>query len=84
MFGLFTKLSEYVWGASEDENVDASKTGARNKTADYNEKLKTTEPQLKKDLFGKVTRLYDGSETFFVTYPRKRQHLELHQLRFLL
>lgn len=61
MFGLFTKLSEYVWGASEDENGDASKTGARNKTADYNEKLKTTEPQLKKDLFGKVTRLYDGS-----------------------
>lgn len=61
MFGLFTKLSEYVWGASEDENGDASKTGARNKTADYNGKLKTTEPQLKKDLFGKVTRLYDGS-----------------------
>lgn len=64
MFGLYTKISEYVWGTPDDGNVDAStasETRLRNKTAGKEKNSKTTKSQLRKDLFGKVTRLYDGS-----------------------
>lgn len=61
MFGLFTKISEYVWGTDDGKNDDASKTHLQKKTADNVKNLKSGKPRLKKDLFGKVTRLYDGS-----------------------
>lgn len=59
MFGLFAKISEYVWGTDEGES-DNFKTHLQ-KTADKEKNLKSSKPQLKKDLFGRVTRLYDGS-----------------------
>lgn len=61
MFGLFTKISEYVWGTDEGENDSASKTHLQKTTADKKKNLTSSKPRLKKDLFGKVTRLYDGS-----------------------
>ena len=61
MFGLFTKISEYVWGETDDASDDTSKNHLQKKTAEINKKLKSNKPRLKKDLFGKVTRLYDGS-----------------------
>lgn len=61
MFGLFTKISEYVWGTDDGENDDGSKTHLQMKTADKEKNFNLSKPRLKKDLFGKVTRLYDGS-----------------------
>ena len=63
MFGLFTKVSEYVWGTADNGtgSDDVSKNHLHRTTADVDKKLKSSKPRLKKDLFGKVTRLYDGS-----------------------
>lgn len=61
MFGLFTKISEYVWGAPDQGSDDVSKNHLQKRTAENDKKLKSSKPRLKKDLFGKVTRLYDGS-----------------------
>ena len=61
MFGLLTKISEYVWGTEEGANDSASKTHLQNTTADKEKNLKSSKPRIKKDLFGKVTRLYHGS-----------------------
>ena len=58
MFGLLTTISEYVW-RTEGEN-DSAKTHLQ-KTVDKEKNLKSSKPRLKKDLFGKVSRLYDGS-----------------------
>jgi len=61
MFGLFTKISEYVWGTDDGENDDGSETHLQMQTADKEKNFNLSKPRLKKDLFGKVTRLYDGS-----------------------
>ena len=66
MFGLLAKISEYVWGTEEGANDSASKTCAckthlQKTTAVKEKNLKSSKPRIKKDLFGKVTRLYDGS-----------------------
>ena len=66
MFGLFTKISEYVWGSEGSEEVKADVLLHNKKTAgkasnSLDTKCLPHKPKLKKDLFGKVTRLYDGA-----------------------
>lgn len=71
MFGLLAKFSEYVWGSEgsvpKETKSDASENHRHNKkaavksiaNASLNSRI--SQPMLKKDLFGKVTRLYDGA-----------------------
>lgn len=70
MFGLYSKLSEFVWGCeeSEDTNSQASKRNLREKRTvskgiadDVGYSRFSQNPNFKKELVGKVTRLYDGA-----------------------
>ena len=65
MFGLFTKISEYVLGTADEGtgNVVVSQNHLHmHKKAAEDAKISTlNKARLRKDLFGKVTRLYDGS-----------------------
>ena len=68
MFGLYAKISEYIWGTegNEESKPSVSKDRSHNKigTGKANDSLNACSPPkpgLKKDLFGKVTRLYDGA-----------------------
>ena len=61
MFGFLSKISEYVWGS--EENDEAKKTtGIANSSQSRNSKTCLPhKPRLTKNVFGKVTRLYDGA-----------------------
>lgn len=70
MFGLYSRLSEFVWGCeeSEDTNSQAPKRNLREKktvfkgiAGDVGNSRFLQNPKFKKELFGKVTRLYDGA-----------------------
>ncbi|XP_074610550.1 RNA helicase Mov10l1-like isoform X2 [Acropora palmata] len=70
MFGLYSKLSEFVWGCeeTEDTNSQASKRNLREKktvskgiTDDVGCSRFSQNPKFKKEMVGKVTRLYDGA-----------------------
>ena len=70
MFGLYSKLSGFVWGCeeSEDTNSQACKRNLREKKTvskgiadDVGYSRLSQNPKFKKKLVGKVTRLYDGA-----------------------
>lgn len=66
MFGLLAKLSEFVLGS--ERGKDANSVGSQNDSPDKGSAVKTNadsrlshNAKLKRDLFGKVTQLYDGA-----------------------
>ena len=83
MFGFFANISEYVWGSegSEETKPDTSQNNLLDKKTavkvndSVNSKSRLAhKPKLKKDIFGKVTRLYDGAglieEDIYFTFDK--------------
>lgn len=61
MFGLFAKISEYVWGTEGNEEANSGVSKVRLRNDECESSCQPQKGRLKKDLFGKVTRLYDGA-----------------------
>ena len=54
MFGLFAKISEYVWGTEGNEEANSGVSKVRLRNDECESSCQPQKGRLKKDLFGKV------------------------------